>query len=62
MHPNVISANKHGGVVHHNESVSDSGAADFHGNGTQSLRNLQHDGSRVTIFESYLKGSPEGIS
>lgn len=43
MHTNVISANKLVGVVHHNDNISISGAADFHGNDTESFRNLQHD-------------------
>ena len=43
MHTNVISANKPDGAVHHNDNISDSGAADFHGNGAQTFSNLLHD-------------------
>lgn len=41
MHTNVISANKLVDVVHHNDNISNSASADFHGN--TKFRNLQHD-------------------
>lgn len=66
MHANVISANKLGGIVHHDDNVSNSRALEFHGNWTESFRNLYLDfvacRNRDTIFESYLKEVPKGIS
>lgn len=63
MHTNIISANKLGGTVHLNDNISDSWAAEFHGNGTQSFGNLYHDFAACrSIFESYIKEVLKGIS
>lgn len=56
MHTNVVSANKLGGALHHNDNISNLWLLNSMVT-VQGFRNMQHDSvaQRHTIFASYLK-------